>query len=154
MKEKIDSLLGKTLTVIMGLMVLNVLLQVFARFMRIQVDFTEEVAGFLLIWVGLLGASYATGKGMHLAIDLLPRSKSVEAQKKFNIVINLIVLLFALSVMVIGGFRLVYITLSLNQLSPVLEIPKGYIYLVLPLSGFLIMYYSIINMKKENPFGE
>ncbi|MBT32453.1 MAG: TRAP transporter permease DctQ [Thalassobius sp.] len=154
MKEKIDSLLGKTLTVIMGLMVLNVLLQVFARFLRIQVDFTEEVAGFLLIWVGLLGASYATGKGMHLAIDLLPRSKSIEAQKRFNVVINTIVLLFALSVMVIGGFRLVYITLSLNQLSPVLEIPKGYIYLVLPLSGFLIMYYSIVNMKNENPFGE
>ena len=85
MKEKIDSLLGKTLTVIMGLMVLNVLLQVFARFLRIQVDFTEEVAGFLLIWVGLLGASYATGKGMHLAIDLLPRSKSIEAKKSFNV---------------------------------------------------------------------
>ena len=84
MKEKIDSLLGKTLTVIMGLMVLNVLLQVFARFLRIQVDFTEEVAGFLLIWVGLLGASYATGKGMHLAIDLLPRSKSIEAQNGVN----------------------------------------------------------------------
>lgn len=154
MKEKIDSILGKTLTIIMGIMVLNVLLQVFARFLRIQVDFTEEVAGFLLIWVGLLGASYATGKGMHLAIDLLPRSKSPETQKKFNIVINFIVLLFALFVMVIGGFRLVYITLSLNQLSPVLEIPKGYIYLVLPLSGFLIIYYCFVNMKLEKPFGE
>ncbi|MEM1134335.1 MAG: TRAP transporter small permease [Bacteroidota bacterium] len=154
MKEKIDNILGKSLTIIMGLMVINVLLQVFARFLKISAPFTEEVAGFLLIWVGLLGASYATGKKMHLAIDLLPRSKSPSAQKKFSLLINSIVILFALSVMVIGGFRLVYITISLNQLSPVLEIPKGYIYLVMPLSGFLIIYYSLINMKDQKPFGE
>ncbi len=154
MRAKIDKTLEVALTVIMGAMVLNVLLQVFAGFFKIQIDFTEEVAGFLLIWVGLLGASYATGKKLHLAIDLLPRSRSPQAQKKFNIIINVIVLLFALGVMVIGGSRLVYISLSLNQVSPLLEFPKGYIYTVLPLSGLIIIYYSLANMKEENPFGK
>lgn len=154
MKAIIDSILEKVLIVITGAMVLNVLFQVFARFLKLQAPFTEELAGFLLVWVGLLGASYATGKRLHLAIDLMPRSKSPEAQKKFNVIINLIVLLFALGVMVIGGIRLVYIAISLNQLSPVLEIPKGYVYTVLPLSGLLIMYYSLVNMKIEKPFGE
>ena len=154
MKAIIDSILEKVLIVITGAMVLNVLFQVFARFLKLQAPFTEELAGFLLVWVGLLGASYATGKRLHLAIDLMPRSKSPEAQKKFNVTINLIVLLFAFGVMVIGGIRLVYIAISLNQLSPVLEIPKGYVYTVLPLSGLLIMYYSLVNMQIEKPFGE
>jgi len=153
MRGKIDKILETVLIVIMAAMVLNVLLQVFAGFLKIQLDFTEEVAGFLLIWVGLLGASYATGKKLHLAIDLLPRSRSAEAQKRFNIIINIIVLLFALSVMVVGGIRLVYISLSLNQVSPLLEFPKGYIYTVLPLSGIIIVYYSLANMYDEEPFG-
>ena len=154
MRGKIDKILETVLIVIMAAMVLNVLLQVFAGFLKIQLDFTEEVAGFLLIWVGLLGASYATGKKLHLAIDLLPRSRSAEAQKRFNIIINIIVLLFALSVMVVGGIRLVYISLSLNQVSPLLEFPKGYIYTVLPLSGIIIVYYSLANMYDDAPFGD
>ena len=32
---------------------------------------TDELAGYLLIWVGLLGAAYVSGKNEHLAIDLL-----------------------------------------------------------------------------------
>jgi TRAP-type C4-dicarboxylate transport system permease small subunit len=38
----------------------------------------------------------------------------------------------------------VNITLSLNQISPALGIPMGYVYLVLPLTGFLMIYYSIV----------
>lgn len=153
MKAKVDKILEIVLVIITGAMVLNVLLQVFAGFFKIQIDFTEELAGFLLIWVGLLGASYATGKKLHLAIDLLPRSRSPRAQKKFNIIINTVVLLFALGVMVIGGTRLVYISISLNQVSPLLEFPKGYIYTVLPLSGLIIIYYSLVNMGDDSPFG-
>ena len=36
-------------------------------------SFTDELARYLLIWVGLFGAAYAIGKRTHLAIDLLPR---------------------------------------------------------------------------------
>jgi len=44
--------------------------------------------------------------------------------------------------MVIGGVRLVQITLSPNQISAALQIPLGYVYSVLPLSGALMMFYS------------
>lgn len=32
---------------------------------------TDELARFLFMWVGLIGAAYATGLKRHLAIDLL-----------------------------------------------------------------------------------
>ena len=68
--------------------------------------------------------------------------------------IHVIVILFALFVLVIGGIRLVNITLTLNQISPALGIPMGYVYLVLPVTGFLMIYYSLVfigmaTVKKE-----
>jgi hypothetical protein len=35
-------------------------------------------------------------------------------------------------------------TLTLNQISPAMGIPMGYVYLVLPSTGILMIYYSLI----------
>jgi TRAP-type C4-dicarboxylate transport system permease small subunit len=40
--------------------------------------------------------------------------------------------------------RLVDITFTLKQISPSIGIPMGYIYSVLPITGILFMYYSIV----------
>jgi TRAP-type C4-dicarboxylate transport system permease small subunit len=112
-------------------------------------SFTDELSRFLLIWIGLLGASYATGKKMHLTIDLLPNSLTGRKKKILNLIIHLLVMLFAFLVMVIGGIRLVYITLTLGQTSSALEIPLGYIYMIVPVSGIMIIFYSILNLVEE-----
>jgi TRAP-type C4-dicarboxylate transport system permease small subunit len=51
--------------------------------------------------------------------------------------------------MFIGGVRLVYITLVLEQLSPALKIPLGIVYSVIPISGILIIFYKILDLKKQ-----
>lgn len=149
MKKRIDTFLSYTLIGLMSLLVLNVLWQVAARYIfQVSASFTEEVARFLLIWVAMLGAGYATGKKLHLAIDLLPRRLTGKAADNVNRLIHVSVLLFALVVMVIGGFWLVGIILDSNQTSAVLKMPLGYVYLAVPLSGLLIAYYSIINLRE------
>jgi TRAP-type C4-dicarboxylate transport system permease small subunit len=50
--------------------------------------------------------------------------------------------------MVIGGVYLVYTRFILDVKSAALGLPLGYVYTVLPLSGLLIMYYSILNLGK------
>ncbi|MEZ4849886.1 MAG: TRAP transporter small permease [Bacteroidia bacterium] len=150
MRKHIDNILEKTLISIMGIMVINVLWQVFSRYiLKSPSSWTDELARFLLIWLGLLGAAYATGKKMHLAIDLLPMSLEGKKADRLNVVIQIIVLLFALFAMVLGGMRLVYITLILEQTSAAMSVPLWIVYLVIPISGILIVYYSILNMKKE-----
>ncbi len=151
MRKLIDSILEKSLVVLMALMLIQVLWQVFSRYIiRIPSSFTDELSRFLLIWIGLLGASYATGKKMHLTIDLLPSMLKGKKKERLDLIINILVITFALFVMAIGGIRLVYITLTLGQTSSALEIPLGYIYSVIPLSGALIMFYSIMNII-DNP---
>ena len=54
---------------------------------------------------------------------------------------------FAFLGMFIGGLRLVYITLILEQLSPSLKIPLGLVYAVIPLSGTLIIFYKVLDLK-------
>lgn len=152
LRQLIDKLLFWLLVALMSLMTLNVLWQVASRYlMTTPSSFTDELARYLLIWVGLLGASYVTGKKLHLAIDILPSKLTGKKERNLNIVINILVAVFALLVMVWGGIKLVYITLTLEQTSATLNIPLGYVYSVLPLSGILIFYYSFANLFIRTP---
>jgi TRAP-type C4-dicarboxylate transport system permease small subunit len=147
LKTRVDMALGWVLSAMMGLAVLNVLWQVFTRYvLEAPSAYTDELSRYLLIWVGLLGASYAAGKRMHLAIDLLPTSLTGRAHETLGLVIDGMVFLFALCVMVFGGLRLVTLQLMLEQTSAALRVPLGYVYLALPVSGLLIMFYSALYM--------
>ena len=146
-KPYLDRFLERVLISIMALMVVNVLWQVASRYlMQSPSSFTDELSRYLLIWLSLLGASYVTGKKMHLSIDLLMQNINTHRQKTLNTVIYSLVALFAFLAMVVGGIRLLYIVFSLGQTSPALEIPMGIVYLVLPISGLTIIYYSILNI--------
>jgi TRAP-type C4-dicarboxylate transport system permease small subunit len=155
MKEKINRFVGFFLVFLMATMLLAVLWQVFTRYLlNSPSSFTGELARFLLIWVGMLGAAYASGQQMHLAIDLLPSSLTGRKKRMLDIIIKSLILLFALVALVIGGTQLVYITWSLGQTSPTLQIPMAFVYLILPVSGLLIMYYKVLeimNLEEEHP---
>ena len=141
-------MLEKLLIALMIIMVFDVVWQVISRYLiNSPSTFTDELAGFLLIWLGLLGAAYATGKGQHLSIEILPSKLSVKNRQRLDIFINVLVILFSLSVMIIGGVNLVYLTFILQQKSASLNIPLGYIYCAVPLSGAFIVIYGASNIK-------
>ncbi len=141
----VNRILSVTLILLMTIMVFAVTWQVFTRFVLGDPSgFTEELAGFLLIWIGLLGASYAYYCKAHLGIDALTSKLSGRKGQLSEILVSMIVFLFALCLLVIGGSHLVRITFALKQISPAMGIPMGCIYLVLPISGLLFMYYSVV----------
>ncbi len=148
LRQKIDKVLGNILVVIMGIMVINVIWQVFTRFVvGTPSSFTDELARYLMIWLGILGAAYVSGRNMHVAIDVLALKSSNKTQKKLKLIVYILIILFAFFAMVIGGGRLVYITYVLDQQSPALQIPTALVYLAIPVSGLLIMYYKISDIK-------
>lgn len=143
-REFVDRWLSRVLIVLMAVSVFNVLWQVFTRFiLKHPSSYTEELARFLLIWVGMLGAGWASGQKMHLAIDFFTMKFKPNIQRYVGLFIQTVVFLFAFFVMVIGGLRLVTITLALNQTSAALQIKLGYVYMVLPISGIIIMFYAM-----------
>ena len=77
LRDSIDKILEWVLIFLMSVLVIDVLWQVVSRYILINPSsFTTEVAGYLLIWVGILGAAYVAGKNEHLAIDLLLQKSS------------------------------------------------------------------------------
>lgn len=144
-KAAVDWLLGWFLVVLMGVAVVNVLWQVFTRFVLNDPSaFTDELARYLLVWVGLFGAAYASGKRAHLAIDLLRTRLSGRAVHWHGIAVGVFVGGFALAVMVVGGVRLVSLSFLLGQTSAALGVPLGVVYLALPASGALIVFYVVV----------
>ena len=150
LREKIDKILSNALILIMAIMVVNVLWQVFTRFVvGVPSSFTDELARYLMIWIGILGAAYVSGRNMHVAIDVLPNRASPENQKKITRIVYTIIILFSITALVIGGSRLVYISYLLGQSSPALQIPLALVYMVIPISGILIIYYKISDLLKK-----
>ncbi|MCD6376238.1 MAG: TRAP transporter small permease [Caldisericaceae bacterium] len=140
----LDNLLKWLLIFLMALMVVDVSWQVFSRFvLNAPSSYTEEIARFLLIWIGLLGASYAYKAKAHLGIDVLVKKFPPAAEKMAYVGMHIISGLFALIVMIGGGIRLVNLALELEQTSAALGIPMGHVYVVVPLSGLFILYYAL-----------
>lgn len=159
MRKIIDLILSRLVIIVMTVLVLDVLLQVISGIFistSSPFTFTGELAEFLMIWVGLLGAAWVTGKKEHLAIRLINNKLSGRAAKILDVFINIMVMLFAASVLITGGIRFVIINIKLEQVSSVMQLPVWYVYLVLPLSGLFIIYYTaddiilLSNTKKGN----
>lgn len=150
MRKTIDTVIGRTLVVIMAVMVINVLWQVFSRYLvGTPSSFTDELARYLMIWVGVLGAAYVSGRNMHVAIDVIPSRSTEKTRRKLGSIVNTLIILFAFFALVVGGSRLVYISYTLGQKSPALQIPLALVYLVIPISGILIIYYKLDDLLKK-----
>jgi TRAP-type C4-dicarboxylate transport system permease small subunit len=149
-RRLVDQVLGAVLTFIMAVMVVNVVWQVFTRFvLGAPSSYTEELARYLLIWVSLLGAAYAAGKRMHLAIDVFTARLDGQRRIRMRQFIHGCVLLFAFAAMVVGGIRLVYISFALEQMSAALRVSLGFVYLVVPVSGLLIVFYTLSHLLED-----
>ncbi|MDH1896282.1 TRAP transporter small permease [Aeromonas hydrophila] len=118
---------------------------------------TDELSRYLFMWVAMIGAAYTTGQKRHLAIDLLVMKLSGKRKLLVEIFIQIAITAFAVIVLIYGGSVLTIQTLAAGQLTPALGIEMGYVYFCLPITGILMVIYSIYFMlllvtKKQNSF--
>jgi TRAP-type C4-dicarboxylate transport system permease small subunit len=150
-ENRLNTILEKILVVILGVMVINVSWQVFSRYVLANPSsFTDELARYLMIWLGVMGTAYVSGKKLHVAIDILPDKLSPKRQVKLKKIINLIIILFATLIFVVGGSKLVYLSYILGQKSAALQIPLYVVYLCIPLSGLCIVFFKMCDLKKTS----
>ena len=149
-KSWLDRLLEALVMLVVGVLVVDVLWQVVTRFILDQPStWTEELAIFMLIWVSLLGAAVALGRGSHLGIDYFVGKLPPKTRVATEVFVFLCVSLFSLLVMLIGGIQLVRANLVLGQTSPALGLKMGYVYLAVPISGFFLTLYALIGLAER-----
>lgn len=141
-KAALDRFIQLSIALLMGVMVMNVTWQVVSRYLLGDPSsFTDELSRYSMIWLGLLGAAYVSGKNGHLAIDLI--TSRVRGKRLFFLqcLIHGLVIFFGAVVLVWGGGNLVYISQLLQQKSATLQVPLSWVYGILPISGLLVVYY-------------
>ena len=129
---------------LMGALVLDVLWQVTSRYvLRRPSSWTDELATLLIIWVALLGASVAFIRQSHLGVDYFVGKLPPRARRLAELTVFALVGLFAAVVLLLGGVKLVALTLLTHQVSPALGVKMGHVYLALPVSGVFILAFAI-----------
>lgn len=150
----VHRVLGAGVAALMAAAVVNVSWQVASRFLLSSPSsFTDELARYLLVWIGLLGGAYAAGERRHIAVDLLPASFDARVGRALALFTHAAVMLFALAVMVGGGARLVWLSFALGQTTAALGMPLGVVYTVVPLAGALVAFYAACGMLETRRAG-
>jgi TRAP-type C4-dicarboxylate transport system permease small subunit len=143
----VDQSLGFSLICAMSAILLTVIWQVISRFiLKDPASVTEELSRFILIWVGILGSAYAYRKKSHLGFNLIVDRQTKATRRMLLTIVEVLVITFSALALIVGGKELVIITLELDQISASLGIRMGFIYTVLPISGALFVFYSLINI--------
>ena len=153
LKQPVDRLLETVLVSLFFVLFSCVIIQVFTRYVLNDPSiFTEETSRLAIIWLSLLGTAYACGRLEHMAYTMFPEKLKDGALLAHMRTVAIVVLLFAVTVMCYGGGRLVLRALQFNQRSATLALPMGYIYLCIPISGLLIVFYQLLILKRPQQF--
>ena len=144
-KRALVKALEIALIIAMVLLVLDVLWGVGTRYISGEQDSrTEELARMLLIWVSLLGGAVAYGAKAHLGVDYLMGKMDAASRKTMSLIVDLTVVGFTVSVLLVGGLSLTEETFRMGQVMMALKnIPKGYVYLAVPVSGFFFLIFAV-----------
>ena len=129
---------------LLALLVCNVLLGVVSRYVfGAQVEWTEELACYLLIWIGITGAAAAFAKKKHLGLDALVTIFPDSSRRKAAIISDTVCLLFTSIVFLYGGVVLTMQAFHIGRISPALQLPDGFVFLALPVAGLFMAVFQI-----------
>ena len=145
-----DKILSIACAVLLTFMTVLVLIQVFSRYiLNSPVAFTEELVRYSLIWTGFIGAAYAFSTRAHMSLTLIRDKFTGRAHTALLVVIDGLILLMAIFVFTIGGFKLA--VSASREFSALLGIPRSLVYSIAPISGVFIVLAQIINIYEDVP---
>lgn len=130
--------IAKFLLVVMGVaMAVTILLQVLFRFsIKIPFPWSEELARYLMVWIGMMGASIAMQEGRHVGVDILVDRLHGRGQSLVR-GMALVGILWFLGLMVREGIQL--LLQIAEQRSPAMDIPMVFAYGAIPLGAFFMI---------------
>jgi C4-dicarboxylate transporter DctQ subunit len=134
--------IAKLLLVVMSaVMAVTILAQVFLRYVvKASLPWSEELARYLMVWIGLMGASLAMHEGRHVGVTLLVDRLRGGVQKVVTGCALLAVLWFLWLMISQGAVLLQNIW---QQRSPALNLPMVIPYAAIPL-GAIFMAVQVL----------
>ena len=127
-------LLKVALTVLIGVLIVPIVLQILSRHTGIIPRFlwTEEIARLCFVWIILIGAMLAVRDGAHFDVDILPHSSNLKVELIFKLIVYAAMALVALTFLRYGWD---FAVLASRQRTDILGLPMISIYIAWPLAG-------------------
>jgi TRAP-type C4-dicarboxylate transport system permease small subunit len=127
-------------------MIIVTAIQVIARvILHVSSAWTEELARFLMVWITFIGGTGMLIKGEHLAVDFLS-SMYTPSMRKVAKIINNIIYTFFSGFMLISGYLLFINPVTGRSLTPALQVPRRWIYVILPFCMIFMVMYSVYDL--------
>lgn len=115
-----------------------VFVNVVMRFFGFGLTWSEELIRYLIIWMTFIGLSVAVREGSHMTIEMLP--DYLKGKKKYLLTLSIYTIGIVFSIMLTWfGIQFVNFSYGTGQLSSALNISFYMVYIVLPISGLLIL---------------
>ncbi len=141
-KKILDRVLYWITVVLFAFLVVIVVWQIFSRqVLQNPATWTDEGARLTFVWLGLFASAFVFGERGHVAVEFIVRKFPAGVEKVIAIVVQVIVLAFALVALVWGGWRAS--NNAWTQELSALPFTFGQMYLALPISGVLMAFYSV-----------
>ncbi|MBF0578991.1 TRAP transporter small permease [Erysipelotrichaceae bacterium RD49] len=147
-KYVMDKFLAIFCAILLSFMTILVLIQVISRYVfNNPAAFTEELVRYSLIWTGFIGAAYAFSTREHMSLGLIKDKLEGNQKKALMIFIDTLILLIAIFVITIGGYKL---ALSARmEFSALLGVPRSLVYGIAPVSGVCMIIAQINNLYED-----
>jgi len=143
----IEKVLGGLICILLSALVIVVLISVLSRyFLNFSIAWGEELSRFMLIWMVFSGAVIAYSYNEHLGLDVLVKVVPEKVSHIIMIIANLLILI-AVGLIINGGSKLTIE--SIDSFSPALAIPYGYVYIIIPICGVMLLFQTISNLMKH-----
>jgi TRAP-type C4-dicarboxylate transport system permease small subunit len=139
----IEVVVGSFCVLIYGAMIVVALLGVLFRYIMLSpFEWTEELARFLMLWLGFLAMSIALRRNQHIAINFFGNRLPPGLLKLMGYCIDVLVALF-LYYLLKQGYLMTTRTLMTTS---TLNISMFWIYMSVPLGAFLTVIQLILNV--------
>lgn len=144
-RKGVDRLLGWLCIIVFVALVVIVAWQVFTReVLNNTAPWTQEAAQYSFVILAMIAAAYVFSERGHIAVEILIEKLPLHARRAAAIGIELIVVFFIVTVFIIGGLAVAQNAWHQNLSS--LPFTIGQIYLIMPIAGVLILFYSIVQI--------
>lgn len=144
-RKVIDRILIAVCVVIFAALVVIVSWQVFSRqVLDSPATWTEEMARYVFVVLALLGAALVFSERGHIAVEILIHKLREPVQKVVALVVEATIMFFAVYVMVFGGYEVSQNAWGQNIST--LPLTVGQIYMILPIAGGLITFFSLCHV--------
>lgn len=142
MVRALDRLLRGLLALLLGTLTVCVFLQVLVRFVfKHPLPWTEEVARLAFVYSIFVGATLAVRERDHISVDFILVILPPGLRRAVRLAGTVLVAVF-LGAMTWQG--ILFVRATGVQMTPVLQIPFRYLYVVIPASGALMLLYLVL----------